>query len=442
MSWEDYRKEARADKAAAAAQRRADQTTAAQIRIAEQAAGEQVAAGRRAEQRAIAAQNKAKRKAARKAFVAALPELVVSLLGYGLIALPITLAWTAQAAFAADTLHLQGWTAQLFPASVETGAWWCLLLAELRTRKNLPVGSLIVWAWVLAGVASMINGAHGLHDNGWTAGLALAVLSVLGVVLHSISRRLRAADQTGGLSALRSRVWRRIRYPRLSLAAASIRAARQVDPAAAWLLAWLDRYGVGPDSTRAERRIAKVITGKQSKEDRAAAERGEITLVGGRVQHGWPSEVREYIDAERQAARAETEQITEQARQVVAEAHEALLSAGLVFGPDALSIPAQDRDEQASEQGEHHDQADEKLSPRATELLPALTEAIKDGDVAANPSVRAIIRWCQGTEHGSLGTPAAIELRNAVRQLALVDDQDDVDDAAETTELVDAVVAS
>jgi hypothetical protein len=455
-NWEQYREQSRADKVTAAEQRRADRATAAQIQLAGQSAAaeqrradavaaEQRAALRRAEQREIANQNKIKREAARKAFVAALPERLVALLGYALIALPVTLAWTAQADWAASALNLKGWYAQLFPASIETGAWWCLLLAEIRTRKGLPVGSLVLWAWVLAGVASVINASHGFADGGFAPALALAVLSVLGVALHSIARRLRSADHSGGLGEIRRQMWRRIRYPRLSLAAASIRAARHVAPAESWRLAWMDRFGVGPDSTRAERRIAKVITTRQAKADQEAAAKGEITLVGDHVQRGWSTEVREHIDAERQAALAEADVLAEQARNVVAEAEAAVMAAGAVFGAEALrSIPEQDRTEHPIEQREHNDQADDEgdvtepgLSPRATTLLPELEAAILLGKVSSSPSVRAIQRWVQAERSETVGMPVAIELREAVkgRELGLIVDGD-LDDGEDQDEAI------
>jgi hypothetical protein len=157
------------------------------------------------------------------------------------------------------------------------------------------------------------------------------------------------------------------------------------------------------------------------------------------VQRGWPTEVREHIDAERQAALAEADVLAEQARNVIAEAEAAVMAAGVVFGSDALrSIPEQNRTEHLAEQREHDDQADDEgdvteagLSPRARTLLPELEAAILLGTVNESPSVRAIQRWVQVARKETVGMPVAMELRNAVRNrdLGLIDtDSDDGED--------------
>src|SRR5699024_7543895 len=147
----------------------------------------------------------------------------------------------------------------------------------------LPAGSLPGWMGILAAVAAVINASHGVADAGFAAGLALGALSLLGVVLHSIRQNLDA-DASGAPRRVGLAIWRRVRYPRLSLAAASLRAARELDHATAWRLAWQDRYGVGPDATGRDRRLGRVIVRREEHADRKAARNGELTLIDGHVR--------------------------------------------------------------------------------------------------------------------------------------------------------------
>ncbi|HVK05099.1 MAG TPA: hypothetical protein VM490_16600, partial [Armatimonadaceae bacterium] len=249
-----------------------------------------------------------------------------------------------------------------------------------------PVGSLRRWMWVLAGIAAAINAAHGIEKDGAAAGLALGALSLLGVLLHSIRQGLDTAKAVGRNRGLE--IWRRIRYPRLSLAAASIRAARELDQDAAWQLAWIDRFGVGPDASRRDRVLGALITDRELKEDRKAAKTGELTIIGGHVQRDVSADIREYIDAERAAARAEAEA-------VIDSAQDALIAAGLLFGPDTLT--------------------ENTLGGRAAELLPALQDAIRNGDLPPTPGVKRIQAFVKDDlGHPSIGVPTAQELRNAL----------------------------
>lgn len=417
MTWESYASVRRADRIAAAEQDRADRTALAQQRLAAQAAA---AADRRTDRvtaAQLAATRRTERRNVRRAFMKSLPDKGLEALWATLIVLPITLAWHAQALFA-DTIGFHGAWANAFPGAIEVAAWVCVFESARRIHAGGAAGSLRYWTWVLAGFAAAINAAHGLHDGGLPEGLSLAGLSLLGVLLHTIRQGLDRAEHVGGVLAVRRAVWRRVRYPRLSLAAASIRAARELDAATAWRLAWADRYGVGPDTTRRERRLARLIVGQEDKDARTAARNGELSIVDGRVRPGFAPAVKAFVDAERQAAMAVAEQAEQHARAVVQEAQDVLTAAGLLFGPDALRSE-QDSSEALNEQA--------ALSPRAAELLPDLHAAISAGLVPANPSVATIRDWVRTGRRERLGVPAAQELRDAVKGLHLVDQPVDVD---------------
>jgi hypothetical protein len=63
--------------------------------------------------------------------------------------------------------------------------------------------------------------------------------------------------------------------------AAAIGAARGLGVEEAWRAAWVDRYGVGPEATRRERRTARAVLARRRRMDRRAARRGELVIVGG-----------------------------------------------------------------------------------------------------------------------------------------------------------------
>jgi hypothetical protein len=389
----EYREQKRADKLVDAGIRRDNAQFAAEQRRKA-----------REYERELKARDKADRKAERKAFLTRLPDVGMSALWASVIVLPLALAWTKQAEFAHEFLHLSEPFHHLFPASIEVSAWVCAFEAH---RRGAAGRVFVRWMWILAGVAASINATHG---GTWQASVSLAVLSVLGVRLHSLRTGLEAGRQPG--RAVRA-LWRRVRYPRLSLAAASIRAARDLDVATAWRLAWEDRYGVGPDSTCRDRTLGRLIITQELQNDRKAARAGELTILGGKVSRGFAPSVREMIDRERAAMIEHTEAREQAAAAVVREAQDVLMAAGMVFGTDALT-GGFGTPESGSEQRE-------QLSPRATELLPALREAIKNGEVRPAPGVRAIRQWCTTNLREPLGVPVASELRDAVAGLHLVD---------------------
>jgi hypothetical protein len=395
----EYREAQRQDAAARA-------LTAATIR---QEGLDRAAARRRDEREAAAnaaAHRRYGRRAQRAARLAALPNLGMSALWATIIVLPIAIAWTAQAQFAATALHMPVPLNHGFPAAVEVAAWICAFEAHRRIRRGLSAGSLPRWMWALASIAAVINVSHGIAD-GWAAGLALGAMSLLGVLLHSIRQGLDAAAATGRNTGIT--LWRRIRYPRLSLAALSLRAARELPVGDAWVLAWVDRFGVGPDAPRHERKLARVIVRRNAKSDREAAKTGEITIIGGRVQPGFAVDVQEYIDAERAAALAEADAATAHAHSVVQGAQDALNAAAMVFGPDALN-PQVHRPELG------------KLSQRATELYPALVAAHIAGELPST-SVKGLREWVRINRDEPLGVPTAMELRDALTSLRAVDDE-------------------
>lgn len=410
-------------------QRRKDQWAAAQIRQSEKDA----AARRQRENREAgddrASKRKEQRRLDRALWFRRLPDHGVAALWATMIVLPISLAWQAQALFAHEVLRFAEPFNHGFPAAIECAAWLCAFEARRRIRRGDSAGLLPTYMWVLAGSAAAINGGHGLDDGGLIAGLSLAVCSLLGVFLHSIRQGLDQARVSGNGHA-RLALWRRLRYPRLSIAAASLRAARDgLTPSEAWDLAWIDRFGVGPTASRRERRLARRAVRRVARDDRLAVRKGDVTVVDGRVQKGFARVVREHVDREREAALAHAQAIQQ-------GAHDALTAAGFLFGPAAFG-PDETGANPAGEQGV------KPLSARALELLPVLQEAIRTGAVAVNPSVKAITRWVRTKLREPLGVPVAQELRDRVRGLHAVpaDQATETDQAATESDNSKEVVA-
>ncbi len=241
---------------------------------------QRAAATRRADQ----AETRARRAAVRARLAARVPEVLLSALWAAVIVSPISLAWRAQQSFAEATLHLPAGMSWLFPLAVEAGAWVCAFEAHRRGKARMPIGALVTWMWVLAGVAATIQLLHGTADYGPVAGIALAAMSLLGVLLHHIRQSADTAAAEGRDTAgMRRSVWRKVRFPRLSWAAASIAAAGNgvTIGETAWRQAWIDRYGVGPDSSRRDRKVARLVVRHQRKADRKAAKAGDLVVMGG-----------------------------------------------------------------------------------------------------------------------------------------------------------------
>lgn len=278
--------EAQADQQRALAEQTRAQTalTMAQVEQARQAGAAALAERRYQREKAERDEARARRSEARARFMRRLPVWLLSVLWATVIVAPVTLAWQAQRQFAESTLHIPSAWSWLFPLAVEAGAWVCAFEAHRRAKTGRPVGALLTWMWVLASIAAGINLMHGATDYSLTAGVALAVMSLLGVLLHQIRQNAdRAAAEGRDNTALRRALWRRIRFPRLSWSAASIAAARGEATTAdeAWRQAWVDRCGVGPEASRRDRRLARVIVRHQRKADRKAARAGDLTIIGG-----------------------------------------------------------------------------------------------------------------------------------------------------------------
>ncbi|MFD9966174.1 hypothetical protein [Amycolatopsis sp. NPDC058986] len=378
------------------AERRADRVAAAAL---EQDVADRREARRRATQAHLAQLAATRRQERRNTLTAVrdrIPDAANAALWATVIVLPITLAWAAQAAFAATALHIPVPLNHAFPASIETGAWVVLFEAHRRTSERKSTGSLTTWAWVLAGVAAAINAAHGLQDNGPAAAFALGALSLLGIGLHSIRQGLNSAEVAGRRPGLA--LWRHLRYPRLSLAAASIRAARELDHDTAWELAWVDRYGVGPESSRRDRRLARAIVRREESEDRKAAAGGELVIIGGRVQPSLAPEVRQLIDT----------------RTVRYTLPPSLLDVPNP-APTTVTVPEVPEPEPHADNTETPaEQAPVVLSARATALLPSLQAAITRGELPENPGVKRISAYVRDVLDEGLGVPVAQELRDAL----------------------------
>ncbi|GAA0538800.1 hypothetical protein [Saccharopolyspora thermophila] len=212
----------------------------------------------------------------------AAPDTALAGLWAALIVAPLVLAWDAQARFAAAVLHVPAGMSWLFPLAIEAGAWVCAFEAHRRARRGAPVGSLLRWMWLLAGIAAAINAAHGTADYGLVAGLALGTLSLLGVLLHHIRQSLDAAEADGRTGReISQRFARWLMFPWMSWRAARVAVRVGLDHPAAWEAAWIDRHGVGPAASRRDRRLAKVIVKRQAKADRKAAENGGFTIING-----------------------------------------------------------------------------------------------------------------------------------------------------------------
>lgn len=360
-----------------------------------------------------------RRKAAFAKLRQAGPELGMSALWATMIGLPLLLVWEPQQWFAENILRISPDRSWGWPAVVECAVWLCAFEAHRRIKNAAPdavrPAGILPWCmWLLAGFASSTNVVHGLADGSLAQAYGLGALSLIGVVLHSIRQRLDSRQRQLRKRDRREQlllVWRWVRYPILCTAAASIRARQDTDRETAWTLAWMDRFGVGPESTRRERKLGKRVLRKTWRDDKKAAKNGGFVVVGSRLQQALTVPVQQMIDAERQAAMDRALEIQNQATDV-------LTAAGMLFGPDVLN---QDGSNPYTEAEQAEDDLS-TLSARAVELLEPLIEAIQAGEVEPQPSVNVIRRWVasRGERLGldkRCGTPTAQELRDRVRDV-------------------------
>lgn len=361
------------ERAAAEAQRAQTELTRIEAERARAVAAEEFTARRAAR---VAAQRKARQQEARDRRTAlmerlseVLPAWLLSVLWATVIIAPITLAWQAQQRFAESTLHIDAAWSWLFPLAVEAGAWVCAFEAHRRARRGDVVGALPMWMWVLALIAGGINFAHGWADHDALAGAALLMMSLLGVLLHHIRSTVDHAAANGRTAAeLRRAAWRRVRYPRLSFAAASIAVARgDVTGEQAWVAAWVDRYGVGPDSSRRDRRVARLIVTHQREAERDAARNGGLLIVDGAIV---TAAVPERQPAEPVADEATPETVTTPEQDAPATGAETVIEQPAETTPDPIAQP--------------------KLPPKAHERLEQVRAAITAGELPAVPAASAI----------------------------------------------------
>ncbi|SNT60585.1 Protein of unknown function [Streptosporangium subroseum] len=227
------------------------------------------------------------------ALAAAVVERAPVIVGGIAMGAPIVIAWRGQLEFADQVMHL-GLMAPALPIALEGGVWYLAYLIHRAIQAKLPIGRYRVATWGMAGIAAGMNLWHGVvanatQDDPWAGlqvGVILALASLLGIALWELTASLtqQTASKRSAVE-IRRAAWRRIRYPRLSWAAASIRAAygEHCTIESAWSAAWIDRYGVGPESCRRDRKLARSIVRYEKKADRAAAKDGRLLIVDGSI---------------------------------------------------------------------------------------------------------------------------------------------------------------
>jgi hypothetical protein len=195
--------------------------------------------------------------------------------------------------------------------------------------------------------------------------------SLLGIGLWEVTAWHHRQHAAGRTAAEIRAIWvRRLRFPCLSWAAASISAA--YGPTAgrdtAWRAAWVDRYGIGPEATRRDRRLARLIVREQWRADRAAARRGDLMIVSGVILRPLLTPLGSTQDGSK----------------------------------ETLTTPIEMRE----------------LSARAVALLTRTCAAIATGTLPETPSAKAIRR------HFGCGMETAIAVRNALSAVRSADRED------------------
>ncbi|MFC7734224.1 DUF2637 domain-containing protein [Actinomadura keratinilytica] len=203
---------------------------------------------------------------------------------------PALIAWRGQLEFALEKMKL-GLMSPLLPVAIEGSVLYSAFLTHRAVAEGLPAGRYRALTWTLAGVAAGMNFWHGStgKDGSAEIGVALGLTSLLSIVLLELTTALRKhkerkARSGRGAAEIRRALIRRVRYPRLSMQAAALAAARDITAEEAWRAAWVDRYGVGPESTRRERRTARVILAREQRAARKAAKAGGLTIAEGSVR--------------------------------------------------------------------------------------------------------------------------------------------------------------
>ncbi|MEV7012018.1 DUF2637 domain-containing protein [Streptosporangium sp. NPDC051022] len=257
----------------------------------DQQAREYSRTARRQERHQQRAESRTARRAAVRRGAGALAAAVVTrapvIVGAVAMGAPIAIAWRGQFEFAQTVMHL-GVMAPALPIALEGGVWYVAFLVHRAIAEKLPIGRYRAATWGLAGIAAGMNLWHGLQANedGLQVGVILALASLLGIALWELTASLTQQTTSKRSAAeIRRAAWRRLRYPRLSWAAASIRASRGEGCSIeqAWTAAWIDRYGVGPAASRRDRKLARSIVKYEKKADRAAAKDGRLVIVDGSI---------------------------------------------------------------------------------------------------------------------------------------------------------------
>lgn len=262
---------------------------------------------RRQERAQARANGRASMRAGGRALAAAVVTRAPMVVGVVAMGAPILIAWDGQLAFAEDKMHL-GALSWALPVALEGAAWYLAYLTHRAIKAHLPAGRYRVWTWGLAAIAAAMNAWHGIEKyatqaDAWAGlqvGVILALASLLGIGLWELTASLaQHAESKRSAAEIRRAAWRRIRYPRMSWQAASIRAARGADCTIddAWSAAWADRHGIGPDASRRDRALARSIVRHQGKADRAAAKSGRLSIAGGAIV-GRPSTAPDPVESE------------------------------------------------------------------------------------------------------------------------------------------------
>ncbi|MFE3454990.1 DUF2637 domain-containing protein [Nonomuraea sp. NPDC059194] len=242
--------------------------------------------------KALAKANRAaRRRTAAQALSAGVRARSHAIIGALAMGSPMFIAWGGQYAFGDDVMQL-GAAAVTLPIAMEGSVLYTAYLTHRAIEAGLPTGRYRALTWVMAAVAASMNLWHQVDKHqtpadawaGLQVGVIYAVASVLGIVLWELTAGLKSQVKSKRTAAdIRRAAWRRLRYPRLSWAAASIRGAQGCSIEDAWQQAWIDRYGVGPAATRRERRLARSIVRYQRKADRTAAKHGMVRIIDGSI---------------------------------------------------------------------------------------------------------------------------------------------------------------
>ncbi|PXY31108.1 hypothetical protein [Prauserella muralis] len=231
-----WREERRKDRAAEAEVKRADALAAAEAEAIRAAAMTEAQRAATEQQHALARQARADRAAARQARrerrTAALAGLrawagahVVDLLIYPLALVSAVMAVPAMAAYGHALYGMA--IGLVLPLLSELGMWAFALAVQVTRHRTpqRPVWALQVGVWLFAGVNFTLNLLHGL-ESGLSAGVAMGLVSVAGVVAHQLitagPRKTRTERDTARIEKVAARKVARVRKAAVRQAVAEI----------------------------------------------------------------------------------------------------------------------------------------------------------------------------------------------------------------------------